>query len=220
MRCSTAPRACAVRSLRALREVFENFACFVREVSEAHALTLAVFFVELHLTRIVLERGKERNGRRISQLRERFDRGSDSLSVRMLEKAPEQPHAAGLTDLREEERQLRERRASLRKSVDRTFDSERNLLETIERKPLERFARMDARLRRVAAENIDEEVDGLRALEITEESSHSRETQGRLLTCRRGPRGRGDGAQLFDELARVARNERLVKVARSALSVE
>ena len=106
----------------------------------------------------------------------------------MLEEAAEQLCAARLADLGEEERQLGERRAVLGEALERALDAEGNLLEAIEREALEGLARRDPRLGRRTAEDVDEEVDGLRALEVTEEERETDELDARLVLVFEGKR--------------------------------
>ncbi len=187
---ATAPRAAALRGLRALRELLEDLARLEREIAEADALALAVLLLELDLTRVLLERREQRDRGRIAELGERLDRRGHGLGIGVLEEATEQLHAAGLAHLREQERQLGQRGAALREPIDGALDAERDLLEAIEREAFERLAGLHARLGRLAAEDVDEQIDDLRAVEIAEQDRDAREAERRLLVVglRRGPR--------------------------------
>ena len=209
-----------MNGLGALHELLEDLARFEGEITETDALALALVFVELDLSRILLERGEQRDGRGITELGERLDRGGDRLGIGMFQEATQELHAARLADLREEERKLRERGAPIRQPIDSALDAERDLLEAIERQALERLAGLHARLGRLAAEDVDEQIDHLVTVQIAEKTGDARQAQRRLLVVGGGKRGLGGFAQLLDELGARSIGEAVVELSRRTLGVE
>lgn len=210
----------ALRRLRATRELFEDLARLEGQVAKADAFALAVFLVELHLPWVLLERSKHRDGRGITELRERLDGGCDCLGIGVLQEASEELHAARLADLGEEKRELGKRRAPFGEAVDGALDPECDLLEAIESQAFQGLAGMDARFGRIASHDIDEQVDDLRTIEIAKQNGDAREAKRRLVLVAVLQRGGGRVAKLGHDLFAILVEETGVEPARGALGIE
>jgi hypothetical protein len=200
---------------------FEDLFCFVCEIGDRHALT-ALVIVELHLTTVAFELREKWDRGGVSKLCHRFDRTSHNLRVFVLKKPSEELRASGLSHFGEQERKLCERCVAFWKTLERTFDPESDLLESIERETFEPFAGRDARLRRDAAKNVDEKIDGLRPFQVSKKKREPHELDRCLafIVRRELERSRYSCAELGQKRRVTFAAKRRVKLARRAFGVE
>lgn len=99
----------------------------------------------------------------------------------MREEPCEELRDPGLRHLGEQIGQLGERGAPVRQALERALDTERHLLEAIERQTLERLAGGVPRLRLVAAEDVHQQVHDPRPLHLAEQRRRAAQAQGGLV---------------------------------------
>lgn len=117
----------------------------------------------------------------IAHFDERFDRRCDGLRIRVLQEAPEELHGTGFRDLGEHVRELAERGTSDGEADQCALDPEGDFLEPIVGEPLERFTCGVARLGIPLRQHVDEEVDDVGAVQITQQGRDAHEAQRAFL---------------------------------------
>ena len=99
----------------------------------------------------------------------------------MRKKSREELHHPSFRDVREQIRELGQREVSHGETLERALDAERDLFESVVREIFESDARGVARFGIFAAEDVDEHVDRLRALELAEHRGKPHETKRALV---------------------------------------
>jgi len=198
----------------------EQLARFEHQITDCNAIAMATIVVELDLTPVVFERGEQRDGRRIAELGERLDGGTNDICVCMLEKSTKKLHAPWLGHLGEQKWQLDQCGARRWQPIERALDAKGNFFEAIESEHLECFACRNPRLRKMAAENVDKQINDCVAVEIAQDERETREAERSFGVVRESKCAFRCARDLGYELGAAMLEQRSVQSANVAFFIE
>jgi len=110
---------------------------FGDELGDRRFALRSAFVFELDLAWVIGERIQERQRRHVAGLDQSFDRCGNGVGISMREKSSEELDRPRLRDLGQQVGQLRKGRIACGQSLQRTLDSQCDLLEAIPRQPCE-----------------------------------------------------------------------------------
>jgi hypothetical protein len=192
------------------------------ELAEARLGLGSALVLELDAPHIAFKWFEQGECSGISPLDDGLDGRRHGVDIRVREKPGEQLRHARLRHLRQQVRQLRQRRAAFRKPMERALHTERHLFEAVESETGQGLAGGMARLGLIRTKNIDEQVDDPGTLQVTEHFSDSHQAQRRFVLVEpvdlkrvaRGP------LEHRDDTRQVRIHELVVRTPRRALRIE
>ncbi len=128
----------------------------------------------------------------------------------------------GLGHLGQQVRKLGQRRTAAGQALERALDAEGDLLEAIEREARQRLARRVPRLGLVAAQDVDEQIDHLRPLQLAQHLGQADQAQRALVLVERveGERLVRGALEVGKHALERGGDERVVRTPDGALGVE